>query len=133
MLRLLGEQRADMADTQGHSPRWRLASLAAAFELAASTLGAISNGGLGPTERSDLNTTTIAAVMYAAPTLPALLSRMEQNRRLLASLARALESRIAEEHPTPWGEISLHRLVTEVSLAEPARCVQALEVRTPDT
>jgi hypothetical protein len=65
--------------------------------------------------------------MYAAPTLSALLTRLEQDRRLLASLARALESRLSEEHATPWGRMPLRRLVAELALAEPARCAQALE------
>jgi len=126
-LRRIGEQRADAADAEGRSPRWRAASLAAAVELAAASLGAIAAGGHAPTERSDLHPATVGAVMYGAPALSALLRRLEQDRRLLSSLARALESRLDEEHSTPWGRMPLRPLVAEVALAEPARCAQALE------
>ena len=68
-----------------------------------------------------------AGVMYAAPTVDALLARIEQDRRLLASLARAAEARLAERHPTPLGAIELRALVAEMAIAEPARTAQALE------
>ena len=126
-LRRIGERRADDPDAESRSPRWRAASLAAATELAAAALGAIAAGAAAASERSDRHPATVAAVMYAAPTLSALLTRLEQDRRLLASLARTLESRLAEEHETPWGRLPLRRLVAEVALAEPARCAQALE------
>ena len=45
--RLLGEQRADRADPGERSPRWHVASLVAATELAASTFGAIAAGASG--------------------------------------------------------------------------------------
>ncbi len=128
-LRRIGEQRADAPDAEGRSPRWRAVSLAAAVELAAAALGAIAADGHAPADRSDLHPATVGAVMYAAPTLSALLTRLQQDRRLLASLARALESRLDEEHSTPWGRTPLRRLVAEVALAEPARCAQALERR----
>ena len=84
-------------------------------------------GASPPGERTDRHPATVAAVMYAAPTVAALLGRLEQDRRLLASLARALESRLDEEHETPWGRISLRRLVAEVALVEAAACARALE------
>ena len=114
-------------DADGRNPRRRAASLAAAAELAAATLGAIAAGAAPPGERIDRHPATVAAVMYAAPTVAALLGRLEQDRRLLASLARALESRLDEEHETPWGRISLRRLVAEVALVEAAACARALE------
>ena len=128
-LRRIGERRADdpAADAARRSPRQRTATLGAATELAAVTLGAIAAGGAAPRARSDLHAATVAAVMYAAPTLSALLTRLEQDRRLLASLARALESRLDEEHETAWGRITLRRVVAGVALAEAARCAQALE------
>lgn len=130
-LRRIGERRADdidaLNDADGRNPRRRAASLAAAAELAAATLGAIAAGAAPPSERIDRHPATVAAVMYAAPTVAALLGRLEQDRRLLASLARALESRLDEEHETPWGRISLRRLVAEVALVEAAACARALE------
>lgn len=66
--------------------------------------------------------------MYAAPMLNALLARLEQDRRLLASLARTLESRLDEPHDTAWGRLPLRALVVLVALEEPARCAQAVEV-----
>lgn len=65
--------------------------------------------------------------MYAAPTVSALLSRLEQDRRLLASLARHLESRLGEEHATPWGHVPLRRLLSEAAVVEAAGCARALE------
>lgn len=67
--------------------------------------------------------------MYAAPTVSALLSRLEQDRRLLASLARHLESRLDGEHATAWGETALRTIVTDVALTTPAACAQELEGR----
>ncbi len=130
-LRRIGERRADdvdaLNDASGRSPRRRAASLAAATELTAATLGAIAAGAAPPGERIDRHPATVAAVMYAAPTVVALLGRLEQDRRMLASLARALESQLDEEHATPWGRISLRRLVAEVALVEAAACARALE------
>ena len=67
--------------------------------------------------------------MYAAPTISALLARLEQDRRLVASTARMLESRLDEQHATPWGTLTLRDVVTEVTLTEPARSAQELERR----
>ena len=128
-LRRVGERRADEQWEGGGSPRRAVASLAASTELAAATLAAIAAGGPPPEARSDEHPAAVAALMYAAPTLGALLSRLEQDRRLLASLARGLESRLAEEHASPWGRRPLQELVIEASLARPAQCAQALGVR----
>ena len=67
--------------------------------------------------------------MYAAPSVAALLARVDQDRRLVASLARTLESRLGEEHETPWGRLRLRRVLVDVLLGEGARCAMALEAR----
>ena len=126
-LRRLGELRADRPDGDARSARWRVAALCAALELAAATLGAIAAGARPASERTDRHPATVAAVMYAAATIPALLTRLEQDRRLLASLARHLESRLGEEHATPWGNVPLRRVLTEVAVVEASACAQALE------
>ena len=125
--RRLGEQRADRPDEDARSARWRVAALCASLELAAATFGAIAAGARATPERTDRHPATVAAVMYAAATIPALLTRLEQDRRLLASLARHLESRLAEEHATAWGHVPLRRLLSEAAVVEAARCAQALE------
>ena len=75
------------------------------------------------------NPAAVAAVMYGAPTIPALLARLEQDRRMLASLARHEEARLGEAVLWPWGEASLRRVLTEVALGEASRCAQAVEAR----
>ena len=67
--------------------------------------------------------------MYAAPTIAALSARLEQDRRMLTSLARTLESRFEERCDSPWGRLTVRRLLTEVALAEAARCARELERR----
>lgn len=129
-LRALGEGRADQADgpdLRARSPRWHVASLIAATELAAATLSARAAGGAAPTTRVDQHSTTIAAIMYAAPTISALLGRLEQNRRLLTSLARTLAPRLEEEATTAWGDLPLRQLVVTVTVVEAARCAVMLE------
>ncbi len=126
-LRRLGERRAEVAGDDGHSSRWRVASLAARVELAAATLGAVAAGGSPPSTAVEEHPTTVAAVMYAAPTLDALLARLEQDRRMLASFARGLEERLPETAATAWGEQTLRRLLSEAPIEAPARCAQALE------
>jgi hypothetical protein len=128
-LRRIGEGGAERADDDGRSPRWRAASLASSLELAATSLAAVAAGGTAPDARVDRHPMAVAAIMYAAPTIPALLTRLEQDRRLVASFARHLESRLGEAHVTPWGHSTLRRLLTEVAITEPARCAQALERR----
>lgn len=128
-LRRIGELRAERDDGAGNTPRRRVAALAAAIELACSTLGAVVAGGAALDVRSDRHPAVVAAVMYATPSIPALLARLDQDRRLLASLSRSLEPRLAEAYVTPWGHEALRRLLSEIAVAEPARCAQALERR----
>lgn len=129
-LRALGEGRADHSpgdDLRAHSPRWHVASLIAATELAAATLGAVAAGGAAPRTRTDQHPTTVAAIMYAAPTIPALLGRLEQDRRLFTSFARTFMPRADDEVQTAWGAIGLRQLVAMVTVVEPARCAMLLE------
>ncbi len=128
-LRSIGERRADDPDAEGRSPRQQAASLAATTELAAAALGAIAAGASGPTQRNDRHPATVAAIMYAAPAIAALLTRLEQDRRMLTSLARTLESRFEEQCDSPWGRLTVRQLLTEVALTEAARCARELERR----
>lgn len=130
--RLLGEEHADRAEPGERSARWHVASLLAMTELAAHTLGVVAAGaGSAQGPRLDRHAATIAAVMYAAPTLPALTSLLEQDRRRIASLARTLEAHLDETHATPFGPTSLRGLLVAVCVAEPARCVLLLERLAP--
>jgi hypothetical protein len=128
-LRGIGEIRAERADGSGRTPRWRVATLGTALELAGATLSAIAAGGSAPDARHDRHPAVVSALMYATPSIPALLTRLDQDRRLLASLARGLEPRLGEAHVTPWGHDPLRHLLSEIAIAEPARCAQALEQR----
>lgn len=134
-LRLLGERRADapLDPTEVASPRMRVARLAAAGELAALTLAALLTNTELDTPRLDRQPALAAALMYGAPTLGALLGRLEQDRRVLASLARQLESRLDVERRTPWGTRTPRALLIEVLVAEPARLAQSLEAATAST
>ena len=126
-LRTLGEQRADVPDAEGVTPRREVAGLTAALELAALTLANAAAGSDLDAPRVDHHPALVAALMYAAPTIPALLQRLEQDRRLLASLVRGSESRLDAERETPWGPRTVRRLLVEVGLGEGARCALALE------
>jgi hypothetical protein len=127
-LRMLGEGRADSAKRGERSARWQVAALAASTELAAITLGsALSSQPQVALPRLDEQAATIAAMMYAAPSIPALLARLEQDRRLLTSLARTLEAQFDDEHVTSRGVMTLRELVTAVTVLDPARCALALE------
>ena len=128
-LRAIGEPRADTPDAVGVTPRREVASLAATLELAGTVLGAVASGAPAAMPRIDRHPALVTAVMYAAPSVASLLGRVEQDRRLVASLARTLESRLDEEHETPWGERRLRRVLVEVLLGEGARCAMALEAR----
>ena len=128
-LRGLGEQRADTPDGAGMTPRREVAALTAAYELAALTLAAVAAGGVAEAPRLDRHPTLVAALMYATPAIEALLQRLEQDRRLIASIARSLESRLDEEHATPWGERRLRRLLVEVLLGASAQCALRIEAR----
>jgi hypothetical protein len=65
--------------------------------------------------------------MYAAPSIQGLLSRLEQDRRLLASLCRTLDTSLGESWETPRGHMSLRELVITVAIIDAARCALALE------
>ncbi len=135
-LRLIGEERADAVAPGNRSPRWLAAELAATIELAAQTFAAAASGHEAPTSRVDRQSAMVSAVMYAAPTLPALLTRLEQDRRLLASLARTIEdgADAADVRQTPWGERRLREVLVEVAITAAARCALPLEriVALPD-
>lgn len=124
-LRDIGERRADKGGR--NSPRARVASLAIATELGAFVLGGFASGSRMEVPRLELQPSTVAAVVYAAPTIQALLGRLEQDRRLLASLARTLESRLDEECGSPWGRLTARRLVSHLSIVLPARVALELE------
>jgi hypothetical protein len=128
-LRTLGEGGAERSDESGQSPRQRVAALTAQVELACTSIAAVAAGGSIPDARHDEHPASISAVMYAAPSIPALLGRLEQDRRMLVSLARSLDDRLAEAQITPWGQLSLRRLLSQIAIAEPARCAQWLEHR----
>ena len=128
-LRAIGELRADTPGADGRSPRREVAALAATLEVAGVVLASIAAGSDATAAPVDRRPELVAALMYAAPSIPALLGRVEQDRRLVASLARTLEARLDEEHATPWGEQPLRRVLVEVLLGAGARCAMALESR----
>ena len=132
-LRAIGEPRADTPDADGVTPRREVASLAATLELAGLVLGAVASGAPAAVARIDRHPALVAAVMYAAPSVSSLLVRVDQDRRLVASLARTLESRLDEEPETPWGVQRLRRVLVDVLLGEGARCAMALEARLAET
>jgi hypothetical protein len=124
-LRDLGERRADRGGRT--SPRARVASLVVHTELVGMVLAAAAAGAEATLPRLEVHPSAIAAVMYATPALPALLGRLEQDRRLVASLARTLEARLDEATDSPWGRMPLRRLVTDVSIVRPARIAMDLD------
>lgn len=127
-LRRIGELRADTALPGERSARWHVASLVAMFELAAASFASIATtGGSVVLPRIDRHPAAIAATMYAAPTLAALLGRLEQDRRQLAALSRSLEAHLDERHATGFGEQTLRALLAEVAVAEGARCALLVE------
>ncbi len=126
-LRYIGEPRADEWDIEGLAPRRRVSGYVTLLELASQTIGAISAGTTPPTERIDEHPALVAAIMYATPTIPALLARLEQDRRQLASLARGRETMLEHESLTPWGYVTTRRIIVEASIAEAARTAMALE------
>ena len=125
-LRALGERAADEPDAAGRSPRREAAELAADLELAALALAVVAEGGALPAEPGDRRTALAAGLMYAAPTIPALLQRLDQDRRLLVSLARAAAERLGRD-ADPADERALRRLLVEAGLGAAARCAMALE------
>lgn len=126
-LRRIGEAGADQPDAEGVTPRERVAVLTVAIELAAATFAAAASASELPLTRTDLQPVTVSAAMYGTPTLAAQLTRLEQDRRILASLARHLEERLDEVRATAWGQQRLRDVLIEHAVAEPARCAQALE------
>lgn len=126
-LRAIGEIEADEGGRE--APRRVVAGYAASLELACATFGAAAAGVASAGGRLDRHPAAVASVMYGAPTIPALLARLEQDRRMLASLARHEEARLGATLATPWGETSLRRVLTEVALGEASRCARALELR----
>jgi len=126
-LRYIGEPRADEWDAEGISPRRRVSGYVALLELASQTLGAITAAVTAPTARTDEHPALVAAIMYATPTIPALLTRLEQDRRQLASLARGRETMLDLERDTPWGFVATRRVIVEAAIAEAARCAMALD------
>ena len=126
-LRALGERAADEPDAAGRSPRREVAELAAGLELAALALAAVAEGGALPSEPGDRRPTLAAGLMYAAPTIPALLQRLDQDRRLLVSLARAAAERLGGEDADPQDQRALRRLLVESGLGAAARCAMAIE------
>ncbi len=126
-LRDIGEVRGDEWDIEGLAPRRRVVGYVTLLELAAQTLSAITVGVAPPTVRTDDHLAIVAAMLYATPTIPSLLTRLEQDRRQLVSLARGRETMLDMESNTPWGHVSTRRIIVEASIAEAARCVMALE------
>ena len=128
-LRRIGEARADEAAPDGVTPRERIASLIASGELAIATLASAAAGAEAARHRLDREPATLRALMYGAPTLNGLLTRLEQNRRVLAALARVLEPRLDDRSATAWGDRALRDVVVLHAIEEPARAAQALEVQ----
>jgi hypothetical protein len=125
-LRRIGERGADRPDGDGVSPRRRVAELVAGTEHAAFALGAILAETDAGAPAAARHPALAAAIAYAAPSLSALLGRLEQDRRLLTSLGRQLESRLDTPAPQIEGRTVRHTLI-EALIAEPSRCAQALE------
>ena len=121
-LRALGERAADEPDSTGRSPRLEVAELAAHLELAALALASFVGGDAPLAEPAARPRALAAGLMYAAPTVPALLQRLEQDRRLLVSLARAA----AEDAAAEDGR-EARRLLVESGLGASARCALALD------
>ncbi|MFN8639915.1 MAG: hypothetical protein U0360_10805 [Dehalococcoidia bacterium] len=125
-LRRIGERDADSYDTAGRSPRRQAARLAVECEVTALALAARAAGLPGSPRVPAEHPTFAAAIAYGAPNLPALVSRLEQDRRVLASLARQLESRLdeplgASEPETP------RELLIRALIEAPARAALAFE------
>lgn len=124
-MRDIGELRADDTDDERRTPRQRVATLAALTEAAVQRLG----GGIGDESASTSPppipaSATVAAVMYGAPTIGGLLQRLEQDRRMLTSVARQLGSRLDDLGAGP----SLRLTLTEAAIVAPAECARALEL-----
>ncbi len=127
-LRRIGERDADRGGVAAPAPRRQVADLVTQCEVVAIALGAIA-AGLTPGPRLTAGHPTLpAAIAYGAPNLPALLTRLEQDRRVLTSLARQLESRLDSRLMFGTGETSPRRLLIEVLIEQPARMALELEL-----
>ena len=125
-LRRIGEHTADAPDAEGIAPRRRMAELVVESERVAFALGALL-ANVAPAEAAVArHPALIAAMAYAAPTIASLLSRLDQDRRLLTSLGRQLESRL-DAPATQLQGLTPRRVLVEALLAHPARCAQILE------
>lgn len=125
-LRRIGERVADHPDAEGIAPRRRVAELAVESERVAFALGALLAGIEAADAAVARHPAVVAAMSYAAPNLGALLSRLDQDRRLLTSLARQLESRL-DVPAAQLDGVTPRRALIEVLVAHPARCAQRLE------
>lgn len=125
-LRRIGERDADRGGVSP-SPRRQIADLVTQYEVIAVALGAVA-AGLTPGPRLVSGHPTLpAAIAYGAPNLAALLARLEQDRRVLTSLARQLESRL--DVTLMFGrETSPRELLLEVLIEQPARLALELEL-----
>jgi hypothetical protein len=123
----VGDLRADEPDLERRSPRRRVAALAVLTELACSTFAATAAGVSPPSGRVERHPAAVAAVVYGAPTVNGLLQRLEQDRRMLTSHARGLEHRIDDIAGGAWPNLTLRSVLSEVAIAAPAACAQALE------
>lgn len=126
-LRRIGERDADMPGPASPSPRRQTAQLAVESEVVALALGALAAGLPAGARVPGGHPTLAAAIAYAAPNLSALLTRLEQDRRLLTSLARQLESRLDAEFDFGGVRETPRQLLIEVLVESPARIALALE------
>jgi hypothetical protein len=99
------------------------------MEFTASTFALIAAAAPVEVPRIDRHPAYVAAIMYAAPAVPGLLQRLEQDRRMVIALGRRIESSFDVVVATPWGERTPRRMLTEVLLGDAARCALALERR----
>jgi hypothetical protein len=132
-LRRIGEQDADRMPLRGVSPRRRVAELAVACESGALALASFA-AGITPGPRYPTQHPTLgAAVVYAAPNLSTLLTRLEQDRRLLASLGRQLESRLDFPLGGGYGPETPRQVLIAALIEAPARVALDLEGGLPAT
>ena len=126
-LRRIGERQADAPGLEGVSARRRVAELAVESESLAFALAATLAGVPAGAAATARHPALLAAMAYAAPSIPALLTRLDQDRRLLTSLARQLESRLDDATAQLEGATP-RRLLVEALLAHTARCARQLEL-----
>lgn len=126
-LRRIGERDADRGGVTSASPRRQVAELAALCEVTAVALGAVAAGLPLGARLVATHPALPAAIAYGAPNLPGLLSRLEQDRRVLTSLARQLASRL--DVPLMFGrdEVTPRQLLLEALIEQPARLALELE------